>query len=329
MQHAASFFRENLPAAVSSAVRWEDLKLLSGSFVDENLRQSESDLLYEVPLLEGADGIEGETSLLIYLLFEHQSTPYRWMPLRLLRYMGRIWQRRIDEQPAASGLPPIIPLVLAQVAGGWKVSPHFHDQFQWPKAPQLRDYLAAHQPQFKHALVDLAGIDLSALRGSLIARLTLGLLKIRIEGDDGTCVDWAFPLLAEADRAKTGPDSLLPLYRYLLQVTGLKKEEFRAKLNASSLSSDTTQRIMTLADQLISEGMEKGMEEGIEKGIEKGIERGRKEGLEMGALVGQAQTLQRLLGRPVDPASVLAGSPREQLESIIARLQRELDERLK
>src|SRR5258708_34913460 len=123
LQHAASFFREILPAEVSSAVQWNALKLVSGSFVDETLRQSESDLLYQVPLRENAEGAHGETSLLLYLLFEHQSTKDRWMPLRLLRYMSQIWQRQIDEQPAAPGLPPIIPLVLAQVAGGWKVSP--------------------------------------------------------------------------------------------------------------------------------------------------------------------------------------------------------------
>src|SRR6266581_7826380 len=205
----------------------------AGSFLDEALRQSESDLLYQVPLREYAES--GETSLLLYLLFEHQSTKDRWMPLRLLRYMGQIWQRQIDEQPAAPGLPPIVPLVLAQVAGGWKVSPRFHDQLLWPKAPPLRASLEVHQPQFEHALIDLAGIDLQALRGGLIARLTQGLLKVRIEGDDGTCVDWAFPLLAEADRAKIGSGSMLPLYRYLLLVTGLNKEEFRAKLNVSSL----------------------------------------------------------------------------------------------
>jgi len=239
------------------------------------------------------------------------------MPLRLLRYMGEIWHRHIGEQPAAAGLPPIIPMVLAQVAGGWKISPRFHDQVLWPKAQLLRESLELHQPHFEHALIDLAGIDLQALRGSLVARLTQGLLKIRIEGDDGVVADWAFPLLAEADRAKIRPDSMLPLYRYLLSVTGLNKEEFRARLVGSAISSDTTQSIMTLADQLISEGLLKGREEG------------RVEGREEGALIGQVQMLQRLLGREADPLFALAGMPKEQLESMATRLEREVGERLK
>ena len=180
VEHAASFFRENLKPALASAIRWDKLELISGSFVDENLRQSQSDLLYRVPLIEQADSADGETSILLYLLFEHQSTPDRWMPLRVLRYECQIWQRYIDEHPAAAGLPPIVPLVLAQVAGGWKISPHFRDQVVWPTAPQVRAALELHQPQFEHALVDLAGIDLHALRGDLIARLTQGLLKVRV-----------------------------------------------------------------------------------------------------------------------------------------------------
>jgi predicted transposase/invertase (TIGR01784 family) len=313
VQHAASFFRENLSATLASAIRWDELKLLGGSFVDEQLRQAETDLLYQVPLRDTTEGAGEERSLFLYLLFEHQSTTDRWMPLRLLRYMGEIWQRHIGEQPAAAGLPPIIPMVLAQVAGGWKVSPRFHDQVLWPKEPLLRKSLELHQPQFEHALIDLAGIDLQALRGSLVARLTQGLLKIRIEGDDGVVVDWAFPLLAEADRAKIGPDSMLPLYRYLLSVTGLNKEEFRARLARSAISRDTTQSIMTLADQLISEGLLKGREEGREEG----------------ALIGRVQTLQQLLGRAPDPLFTLAGMPKEQLELTAARLERELGERLK
>jgi hypothetical protein len=279
--------------------------------VDENLRQSQSDLLYRVPLIEQADSAGGEieTVILLYLLFEHQSTPDPWMPLRKLCYMCRIWQRYVDEHPTADGLPPIVPLVLAQVAGGWKVSPQFHDQLLWPKAPQLREALALYQPRFEHALIDLAGIDLHALRGDLIARLTQGLLKVRIVGDDGTIVDWAFPLLAEADRTKIGPDSLLPLYRYLLLVTSLNKQEFRVKLRKSSISSDTTKSFMTLADQLISEG--------------------REEGLERGALIGQVQALQRLLGRTVSPASTLTGTTREQLESMIAALEHEVSQGFK
>jgi len=34
------------------------------------------------------------------------------MPFRLLRTMVRIWERWLGEQPDATHLPPIVPLVL-------------------------------------------------------------------------------------------------------------------------------------------------------------------------------------------------------------------------
>ena len=53
------------------------------------------------------------------------------------------------------------------------------------------------------------------------------------------------------------------------------------------------------------------------------------EGREEGALIGQVQMLQRLLGREADPLFALAGMPKEQLESMATRLEREVGERLK
>ena len=82
IENAVSFFQAHLPPALVAALNWDRLRLESGSFVDEALRCLESDLLFSVPM-RGTDGSE----VLIYLLFEHQSTSDRWLPLRLLGYM--------------------------------------------------------------------------------------------------------------------------------------------------------------------------------------------------------------------------------------------------
>ena len=78
LAEATSFLQRHLPQAVSQALNWSTLKLVEGSFVDEDLRRSEADVLYEVERVSGAD------SVWLYLLLEHQSTPDRWMRFRLL-----------------------------------------------------------------------------------------------------------------------------------------------------------------------------------------------------------------------------------------------------
>ena len=65
------------------------LTLLEGTFLDDTLCESESDLLYEV------EYIGTQETVWLYLLFEHQSSPDAWMRFRLLKYCCRIWDASI------------------------------------------------------------------------------------------------------------------------------------------------------------------------------------------------------------------------------------------
>ena len=82
-ENAVGFFQNYLPSDLSDRLDWDTLKLQPGNYTDEALRGSESDLLYTVQI--------DQSPALLYCLFEHQSTPDAWMPLRLLRYILGIW----------------------------------------------------------------------------------------------------------------------------------------------------------------------------------------------------------------------------------------------
>ena len=75
---AARLLQAYLPQAVSRELLWSSLKWQSATFIDDRLRDSESDLLYAVR--RKADGAPAW----LYVLLEHQSTPDRWLRLRLL-----------------------------------------------------------------------------------------------------------------------------------------------------------------------------------------------------------------------------------------------------
>jgi predicted transposase/invertase (TIGR01784 family) len=85
LPEATSFLQAYLAEDVSQRLNWATLRLLEGSFVDEDLRASEADFLYEI------QRVSSEDSVWIYVLLEHQSTPDRWMRFRLLKYCCRIW----------------------------------------------------------------------------------------------------------------------------------------------------------------------------------------------------------------------------------------------
>ena len=76
---ARDFLQLYLPAPFLSICDLNTLQLASGSFIEEDLRSSDSDILYSLQTGHGAG--------YIYALIEHQSSPDKLMAFRLMRYM--------------------------------------------------------------------------------------------------------------------------------------------------------------------------------------------------------------------------------------------------
>ena len=93
------------------------------SFIDQELRGSASDLLFEVRSAAAAP------RQWPYLLFEHQSQPDRWMALRLLRYCCRIWENDRRDHPDEQYLRPVLPLVFYQGEHHWHYAIELAESF--------------------------------------------------------------------------------------------------------------------------------------------------------------------------------------------------------
>ncbi len=94
---AKDFLQLYLPAPFLAICELDSLQLVSGSFVEEDLRASYSDILYSLRTRHGPG--------YVYALIEHQSTPDKLMAFRLLRYALAAMQRHLDAEPrhAAAG----------------------------------------------------------------------------------------------------------------------------------------------------------------------------------------------------------------------------------
>ena len=131
---AASLLQVNLPPEVSGELLWSSLKRQSVSFIDDRLRDSESDLLYAIR--RKADG----AAAWLYVLLEHQPTPDPWLRLRLLKYSIRIWERDRRLYSQEQQLRPIVPLVLYPGRRVWREAREFAGLFaeavrDWPGVP--------------------------------------------------------------------------------------------------------------------------------------------------------------------------------------------------
>lgn len=146
---AKDFLQLYLPAPFLAICELDSLQLISGSFVEEDLRASYSDILYSLRTRHGPG--------YVYALIEHQSTPDKLMAFRLLRYALAAMQRHLDA--GHDTLPLVVPILFYH----GKVSP-------WPWARNWQQLFA--DPALAKALYsnDFPLVDLTVMPDNQIAR---------------------------------------------------------------------------------------------------------------------------------------------------------------
>jgi predicted transposase YdaD len=90
LDNARSFLHHYLPDHVLACMDLETLEISKDSFVEKELLDYYSDMLYKVTL-SGKSGF-------VYVLFEHKSYYDRYVHLQLLEYMGKIWRLHKTEE---------------------------------------------------------------------------------------------------------------------------------------------------------------------------------------------------------------------------------------
>ena len=97
------------------------------SFVPADLQKEESDLIFRIAYWN--DDVEAGTSVMIYVLLEHQSRPDSLMGLRLLSYMMQLWESQRREAQDASlpasqlRLSLVVPVVFYTGVDTWNTLP--------------------------------------------------------------------------------------------------------------------------------------------------------------------------------------------------------------
>ena len=250
---AADLLRAYLPEPLAAELQWSRLTVQDATFVDEQLRDSESDLLFAIE--RSADDPPGW----LYVLLVQQSRPDQWMPFRLLKYCCRIWDRDRRLHPRERGLRPIIPLVFYQGRGRWRHATELAELF----AVSVRTW--PWVPRFTHVLIDQSLVGPDEVRGTLQSRIVqlMMMAPFRHRQD---ALRRAVQLLAEL--LPTGDrDAVRTFVMYLLATQD--RDTALAFAFAFAFGEDLRKAmpepggdLMTCAEELIAEGLEKGRREG-------------------------------------------------------------------
>ncbi|MEI2418883.1 Rpn family recombination-promoting nuclease/putative transposase, partial [Arthrospira platensis SPKY2] len=254
-----------LPSALAEAVDWSTLRREESSFLDETLAKRCSDLLFTV---EWAGG-----PACFYCLFEHQSSSDLKMPLRLLRYMLRIWDHWEREHPNDTRLPLIFPLVLFQGTGGWRAAADLRGLVHLPEGESAE--WTSFIPVFRYAVVDVSDLEVRDRIHALHVRSILELLRCVVMEKDAKRLKLAFAALNDLLRCQGNDLAYIrTALTYLFRASGdIDRPVFREQIQLLE-NNRIKEEAMSIAEMLRKEGREEGLEEGHERGREEGLERG-------------------------------------------------------
>jgi len=257
LPNARSFLENYLPENIIDIVRLDTLEICKDSFIEKDLQDYYSDMLYKVKF--------GEEFGYIYFLFEHKSYPDRSIHLQLLEYMIKIWRLQL-KQSKSRKMSIVIPLVLYHGRERWKIAPELSSVFKGPVGV-LSDYV----PDFKYLLYDLSRYTDDQIKGTVMARVTMLLLKHIFDRNVADRLPDIFLLLKKLSEQETGLQYFESLIKYVFSnVEDITTDDIQSIIS-KTLPEDKGDIIMTLAEQLENKGLQKGLQQGLEQGLEQGL----------------------------------------------------------
>jgi predicted transposase YdaD len=304
---AADFFQSVVRSALGG-LELQEVKLEPGSYVDEQLASSYSDLLYS--------GRLGGRAGLTYFLIEHQSTVYRMMALRINSYCLAALQDWVKSHPGAKTVPPIVPIVVHQGERNWNAPTELKELYGFE--PEMEKALGNHVPSGGFILIDLKKLDLEELRCGLLLRLTLSLLKAVVEQKHIEWLEEYGDHLATLSRRADGKTILRLMLNYVAATRKRTSDLSTLREAASKVRNNQVRReLMTW------------LEAAKEEGREEGRRKGRQEGRQEGRLLGKIQVYESLLGKPQRSAEQLGSLSVAELRKQLRALEKEVKSRWK
>src|SRR6056297_1969338 len=248
-QVSADFARHYLPAVYQKKIDFESAAIDRDSYMDDVVRRNYTDLLYSF------DKKEGEGPLYLYLLYDHKSSPDKWVSIQLLRYIMLIYRKELEQEHPPTILPEVFPVVF------------YHGTEEWTYSLQCADSIdalhRAHVPHFEPLLFDLNRIDDKRLLGSV--QTVVGLLSLKYIKHRFT-EELVSYLLKELHRLPRESTFLQEFYVTLIRFKAEEDLQTFRQMAREMNYRDMEEDIMTREQRLLKEGRNAWLQEGRGEG---------------------------------------------------------------
>ena len=262
---AIDFFDGSLPKSITNLLELDKLELTKETFIDQDHKEFRTDLLYKIPL-------KNDTSIYIYLLFEHKSYYDPKIFTQLLDYIAKIYRWQLDNQES---LMVVIPFVFYHGERGWDLGENFNDSFPANSIP--KEFLK-FLPNFAIQLLELKSNGKAFQTRNLALRLYMRMIQIIRELPE----EFKFHLkeIYTSLREESNFAKRIEILRNLLEYLNRARNDAE-KYSEKEITQSIEEEYMNVLDKIREEGKLEGelkgkLEGKLEGELNKALETARK-----------------------------------------------------
>ena len=261
--------------------------------------------------------------LYLYLLLEFQSSDDYFMAVRIMTYIGLLYQDIIRSHRLKRGdtLPPVVPMVIYNGKSAWKSPCEIRELIN-----TVHSSLDKFTPHISYWLLDEGRVgdeNLEEFKGSKF-NLTAELIAFEFcksPEEIRKHISRLHENLKEPENQELRRTFALWLSRLLK--SRLKNDsipEFQELMEVDAMLAET---ITEWTENWMLEGKLKGLAEGEAKGEVKGFVKGEIKGIGKGELIGRIRLLQQILKRPISSKEDLIAMEMVELKNLCESIEKE------
>ena len=261
----AVFVETFLPVEIHRRLNLDSLVLDNNSFINEQLSEYFSDIVWTCGVYGGDEKIK------ISLLLEHKSYYDPNLTFQLLRYLTEAYEYQLRKAKKRK-MSLVIPIVVYHGKAKWR-NREMTDFFKLP-APEFAKYL----PAFHYDLLDVRTVSDKVLaQAKAAAFLKTTLLLYRLHGDKRALLEnpgGFFIFVKETTEAEQEHFARV-FFEYLSNIFKFSKKEFMVLSDSMREVIDKKMYVPgSYTDTLLKEGRAEGRAEGRVEGRVEGMEKG-------------------------------------------------------
>ncbi|MBY4946184.1 Rpn family recombination-promoting nuclease/putative transposase [Cupriavidus respiraculi] len=242
-----------IPDAWLHTLDFDTLEKVSGNFVTDCLRERANDVVWRVKA--------SEEWVYLYLLIEFQSTVDRYMALRVMTYLGLLYQDVVRGRVAQGRgtLPPVLPIVLYNGERPWTAATDIA-----ALVPRIPGPVGRYQPRLSYLLIDQNQFEPADL--ARMQNLMAWVIRFERPQSDGAMVD----LVGQLDEMLAGKEELKQTFVQFIHAVLSRKEGGYFALspagNLQEMQMSLHERFETWKQNYKREGLDEGLKEGLKEG---------------------------------------------------------------